>query len=229
MALKEDTLITLFIIDSGKSKSDVWGGRRYFVSSEETGGKPVDYVDEKQQVTTFTYSPIPIFFSGIEISGSNRLPRPKLSIANVDGVFSKLARATEDFIGFRLVRIRTYAKFLHKVDGVEQSTSDKSAHFTPESWYFERKLDESKLGITFELASVFDVEGLKLPKRRMYPNFCPFDYRGPNCQYDGLDVPIIENGVQLSHDGCQKTLKACEEHFGIGNTLRFGGFPTAQN
>ena len=84
MALKEDTLITLFIIDSGKSKSDVWGGRRYFVSSEETGGKPVDYVDEKQQVTTFTYSPIPIFFSGIEISGSNRLPRPKLSIANVD-------------------------------------------------------------------------------------------------------------------------------------------------
>ena len=229
MALKEDSLITLFIIDSGKSRAEVWGGRRYFVSSEESGGKTVEYVDEKQTVNTFTYSPLPIAFSGVEISGGNKLPRPKLNIGNVDGNFSRLSSVLEDFIGFRLVRIRTYAKYLVKVDGVTQPTADKTAHFTPESWYFERKIDESKLGITFELSSVFDVEGLKIPKRRMYPNFCPFDYRGADCQYAGQAVPLIENGVRVADDGCQKTLKACEEHFGIGNTLRFGGFPTAQN
>lgn len=213
----EHTLIHLFIIDAGLADtSGKWGGRLTFVSPEQTGGKEVSYVDE--QGTLQDYAPTPVSAAGFEISGSNRLPTPKINFANVDGAMSDLSRDFDDLIGFKLIRIRTYSNFLYSIDGVTQSSYDPNAHFTPEVWYFNRKIDETKLGVTYELASVFEVEGMKLPGRRMYPNFCPFKYKGPECAYTG------------SQTSCPKTLQACQDRFGsLGQDLRFGGFPTAVN
>tara|TARA_A200000113_G_scaffold225854_1_gene248348 strand:- start:4953 stop:5624 length:672 start_codon:yes stop_codon:yes gene_type:complete len=223
MALKEDTLLSLFIIDADNSAlSDQWAGRLYLVSPELTGGKDVKYVDETGAIRK--YKPSPVAFGGVEISGSNKLPTPKVFFGNVDGGMSDMARDFDDLIGFKLVRIRTYAKYLYSIDGIPQSGYNSGAHFTPDTWYFNRKIDESKLGVTYELASIFDVEGLRIPKRRLHSNFCPFEYRGPDCQYAGSNVPTAGKA-----DGCEKSLEACRQHFGNNADLRFGGFPTAQN
>ena len=222
MAFKEDALISLFIISGERSfMGDVFG-RINIVSPEQSGGQAVRYVNEAG--TEVVYNPSPIQFGGVEISGSNKLPTPKVRFANVDGGMTDLSRDFDDLIGFRLIRIRTYGKFLLKVGDTPGASPDKTAHFTPDTWYFNRKIDETKLGVSYELASIFDVEGLELPKRRLYTNFCPFAYRGPDCKYDGPDVP-----TDGESDGCSKTLDACEKHFGDqGDDLRYGGFPTSQ-
>ena len=71
------------------------------------------YVNEKGQEVV--YNPSPVQFGGVEISGSNKFPTPKVRFANVDGGMSDLSRDFDDLIGFRLIRIRTYGKFLLKL------------------------------------------------------------------------------------------------------------------
>ena len=223
MALKQDTLLSLFIIDSNNAAFTPTFARRHFVSPEQSGGQTITYVNELGN-ENITYQTLPIAFGAVEISGSNKLPNPKLTISNVDGAFTRMSRDYDDLIGFRLIRIRTFAKFVDKIgSGSRQSGYDKDAHFTPDFWYFSRKTDETKLSINYELSSIFDVEGLTLPRRRMFNNFCPFEYRGPNCKYDGSDKPH----AGLS-DGCPKTLSGCRERFGQNADLRYGGFPTVQ-
>lgn len=223
MALKQDTLLSLFIIDTNNSEFTPSFARRHFVSPEQSGGGSITYVNE-QGTENIRYQPLPISFGAVEISGSNKLPNPKLSIANVDGAFTKLSKDYDDLIGFKLIRIRTFTKFVDKIgNGARQNSYDKQAHFTPDFWYFSRKTDESNLSISYELSSIFDVEGLHLPRRRMFSNFCPFEYRGPDCTYDGSDKPYA--GLT---DGCPKTLEGCRERFGRNNDLRYGGFPTVQ-
>ena len=228
MALKEDALISLFIIDGEATTADRTFGRINLVSPEQTGGKSVDYVNESG--TVVTYNPSPVAFGGVEITGSNKLPTPKIMFANVDGGMTDLSRDFDDLIGFKVIRIRTYGKYLKKVGSSPVSSYDSNAHFTPDTWYFQRKMEESSLGVTYELASIFDVEGLRIPKRRMYANFCPFAYRGPDCNYSGGNVAYMNGyGVQVAPDGCKKTLEACRDHFGPGAHYPYGGFPTAQN
>lgn len=222
--LREDALIDLFTIDGDTAFQSSGFSTLYLVSPEQSGGETVEYVDKGG--TYRTYKPVPIAFGGVEITGSNKLPTPKLFIGNVDGGMTDLSRDYDDLIGFRLVRIRTYKKYLRKIGSTSQNTPSNAseAHFTPDIWYFNRKEQETKLGVTYQLASVFDIEGLSIPRRRMYPNYCPFAYRGPDCQYAGSNVPTAGEA-----DGCAKTLEACKQHFGNNNNLRFGGFPTAQN
>ena len=56
-------------------------------------------------------------------------------------------------------------KYLHSINGMpKQSTYDPEAHWTPDTWWFNRKVNESKLGVTYELTSVFDLEGLAIPR-----------------------------------------------------------------
>ena len=117
----------------------------------------------------------------------------------------------DDLIGFRPIRIRTYGEFLLKLVILRPGATKMLT--SPDTWYFNQKIEESKLGVSYELASIFDVEGLSIPKRRLYTNFCPFAYRGPDCKYAGPDVPT--NGEP---DGALETLDACQQHFGAGQT-----------
>lgn len=206
--MKEDALINLFIID-GSYLSPSWGGKIFLVSPEQTGGKVVRYIDEGG--TLVNYQPVPIQATDFEISGSNRLPTPKLAVGNIDGQFTNLCQDFDDLVGFKLWRIRTYGKYLESVGGVAQATYNPSAHFSPDLWYFNRKTEESKLGVIYELASAMDLEGLSIPQRRIYPNYCPFAYGGPEC------------GSTSSALTCGKTLEDCKSR--NAEPLPFGGFP----
>lgn len=219
-SLVEDTRLDLFIIDGSAVFPGAGPAIQYLVSPEQSGGQTIEYVDDGG--TLRTYLPVPISATGFELTGSNRLPSPSLTIANVDRAFTILSESYDDLLGFRFVRLSTYAKFVRRIGGgTVQSSYDASAHHAPDEWYINRKVEETKLTITWELASVFDNEGLTIPRRRIYANYCPFVYRGPECQWAGAE-PIGETT-------CNKSLEACERRFGnAGLRLRFGGFPTAQ-
>ena len=214
--LKSDALIDLYCIDVGSTSTITdWPGPLYFVSPEQTDAQDVQYVNINGDIVTYTQKIVSA--GGFEITGSNKLPQPKLTFTNVDGSMFAMNRAYDDLLGFRVIRIRTFRRFLRSIGGTNNSGYNANAHYTPEQWYVNRKMEESVVGCVYELASVFDVEGIRFPKRRMYSNYCPFAYKGPECQYDGNET------------SCPKTLEGCKERFGRNADLRYGGFPTASN
>ena len=62
-------------------------------------------------------------------------------------------------------RIRTLKKYL---DG--ESAADPNARWPEERWFVDRKANESRDQVTFELASKFDLAGQKIPKRQVIAN-----------------------------------------------------------
>lgn len=216
MTFKSDAAIDLYTIDIGSTRTAKdWAGPINLVPANQTDGKTVDYPNLAGTVVRFR--PTHMSVSGFEISGSNKLPQPKITFSNMDAVFSDINKEFDDLVGFRLIRKRTYAKFLFFIDGKINPTANENAHFQPDIWMFNRKMEENNQFCVYELASLFDVEGIRYPRRRMYSNYCPFIYQGPDCQNTS------------SLPSCGKTLAQCRERFeasGQGD-LRFGGFPTA--
>ena len=219
--LKSDANVDLYTIDTGSSRTVTdWPGGINLVPANQVDGRVVTYFNvvgrsgSSSAPEFIEYRPFHLSVNGFEISGSNKLPQPKATFSNMDGSFTDLNIDFDDLVGFKLIRIRTYAKFLKSVDGVNQASYNENAHFHPDVWYFNRKMEETNHFCVYELASVFDVEGIRFPKRRMYSNYCPFVYKGPDCR------------SQSNRSECPKTLAACRERF-PDSDLRFGGFPTA--
>src|SRR5579871_3345339 len=57
------------------------------------------------------YVRMPIEAQGFERRAQGALPRPRLKVANIGGLLGAEARAFKDFVGCRLVRRRTFARF----------------------------------------------------------------------------------------------------------------------
>lgn len=177
-----------------------------------------------------TYTRIPVVAEGFEFTSTGTLPRPTLSISNLDGTMTTLlllvnaTTAGNDLGGAEVRRIRTLKKFL---DG--ESTADPNAKFPDERWYVDRKANESRDSVTFELASKFDLAGQKLPKRQIVANVCQWVYRSTECSYTGTDYYDVNNNevTTAAADVCGKRIESCKRRFGDTAQLPFGSFPGA--
>ena len=177
-----------------------------------------------------TYTRIPVKADGFEFTNTGTLPRPTLTISNLDGTMTTLlllvnaTTAGNDLGGAEVRRIRTLKKFL---DG--ESTADPNAKFPDERWYVDRKANESRDSVTFELASKFDLAGQKLPKRQIVANVCQWVYRSSECSYTGSSYfDVNGNPVStLAADVCGKRVESCKLRFGNHGELPFGSFPGA--
>ena len=177
-----------------------------------------------------TYTRIPVKADGFDFTNTGTLPRPTLSISNLDGVMTTLlllvntTTAGNDLGGAEVRRIRTLKKFL---DG--EATADPNAKFPDERWYIDRKANESRDSVTFELASKFDLAGQKLPKRQIVANVCQWVYRSSECSYTGSSYfDVNGNSVTtLAQDACGKRVGSCKLRFGANGELPFGSFPGA--
>ena len=177
-----------------------------------------------------TYTRIPVKADGFEFTNTGTLPRPTLTISNLDGTMTTLlllvnaTTAGNDLGGAEVRRIRTLKKFL---DG--ESTADPNAKFPDERWYVDRKANESRDSVTFELASKFDLAGQKLPKRQVIANVCQWVYRSTECSYTGSNYFDVDgNSVStLAADVCGKRVASCKLRFGNTAQLPFGSFPGA--
>lgn len=66
----------------------------------------------------------------------------------------------------------------------------------PDVYYIDRKTQEDSSNISYELASLLDIEGVKLPSRTLLSKNCPFTYRGEGCVYEyNSRLTIAHSGV----------------------------------
>lgn len=175
------------------------------------------------------YTPLPIEAEGFDISTKGTLPRPKLRVANINGLFSAAAEENDDLVGCKVTRKRTLLKYLDAVNfpGGVNPNADTNQYLPDDVWYVEQKMAENRYVVEWELASVFDLQGVMLPSRQIIQDSCPWKYRGVDCGYtgtnyfDAFDQPTTQSG-----DTCAKHLSSCKKRFG-NETLPFGGYPGA--
>jgi lambda family phage minor tail protein L len=174
-----------------------------------------------------TYVRFPLEASGFERRGQGALPRPTLRVANVTGLIGAIA---DSIIGAKLIRTRTFVKYLDAVNFASGNPSaDPNQYLDREIWFIDRKSVENKVMVEFELAAAFDLAGVMLPRRQVVQNVCAWRYRSAECGYTGGPVADI-NDVSTSDpakDQCGKRLASCKLRFGQYGSLPFGGFPAA--
>ena len=165
------------------------------------------------------YVAFPVEAVGFDISGNTQLPRPTLRISNVDQTIGFLVRSNNDLIGARLIRHRTFAKYLDEVNFAMPGgnpSADPQAELPLDEFIFERKSVENKLVVEFELVAAVDLQGVKLPKRQMLATSCNAVYKSARCGYAG-GLATCDHGLSTNN--------GCEVHFGVGAELNFNGFP----
>lgn len=146
-----------------------------------------------------SYQPLPIKMEGFEQKSDGRLPRPTFTIANPDGLFSKIIRSNQDFSNCKITRKRTYARFLDEENFIGGENpfgkSDPNSYLPDDVYYINKKKQENKDHIQFELVSALELENTFIPARVVLSGYCNFTYRcSVGCNYKGL--PIETSGGQ---------------------------------
>jgi len=105
-------------------------------------------------------------------------------------------------------------------------------------YILDRVAAENQIIVQFELASPFDIQGLKIPNRYIIGKYCPWEYKGvaegsvkSGCSWENDTGPYFDidnNSTNAAGDVCGKTIQSCKARF--HNTddtipLPFGGFP----
>jgi lambda family phage minor tail protein L len=136
--------------------------------------------DTKIQWKGNIYEPIPIAAAGYEKSTTGQIAQPTLTVANVLGTFTQVINELDDLVGAKVTRRRTLGKYLDGEPG-----ADPLQEFPIDIFYIERKTQENSMVISWQLSSVLDLEGLKLPRRIITQNYCQWRYRGSECGFTG--------------------------------------------
>ena len=177
-----------------------------------------------------TYQRIPVKAEGFQYTNTGTLPRPTLTVSNLGSEITSIMLVVNqttrgnDLGGAEVRRIRTLKKYL---DG--ESAADPNVQFPQERWFIDRKANESRDAVSFELASKFDLAGQKIPRRQVVANVCQWKYRSSECSYTGNNYfDVNGNSVStLAQDVCGKRLASCKLRFGNNGELPFGSFPGA--
>tara|TARA_R100000152_G_C6717211_1_gene143779 strand:+ start:189 stop:758 length:570 start_codon:yes stop_codon:yes gene_type:complete len=127
-----------------------------------------------------SYLRFPITASGFAFQ-RGQLPRPKITISNALGTISailndvNLITAGNDLTGSKVTRIQTMVKFIDAVNfsGNTNSTADPNAEFKREVYNIDRKSVENRDIVEFELAQVWDLAGVRAPKRQCVRSIFP--------------------------------------------------------
>ena len=113
-----------------------------------------------------------------------QLPRPTLTVSNmgspsISAILLTVNQTTagNDLTGAKVVRIRTMARFLDAANfsGATNpfGTPDPTAEFPQEIYYIDRKKAENRQVVSWELAAVFDLAGIRSPKRQCTRSLFP--------------------------------------------------------
>lgn len=218
--LEPSAIIEVFQLDASSFGGDIY----YFHAGTNNLTQNITWQGQE-------YVAYPIQITGFDFSAGGQLPRPKLVASNVTGIITALVLAYKDLLGAKVTRKRTMMKYLDGINfaGGVNPTEDQTAEFPNDIYYIEHKVSENKQLVEFELAASFDVQGVKLPRRQIIQNICPWKYRGAECSYAGTNYfDKNDNPVgSLSLDVCGKRLSSCEVRFGKSNELPYGGFSGA--
>ena len=122
-----------------------------------------------------TYIKMPIQAEGFAYQ-KGQLPRPTLTVSNALGTITAIllnvnaVTTGNDLTGATVTRIRTLARYLDAVNFPNSTnplgTPDPTAEFPQEIYKIDRKASENREVVSFELAAVFDLAGIRCPKRQ---------------------------------------------------------------
>lgn len=224
--LSPGTIIELFVVDLTQIQDTNGnpGSIYYFHSGKNQLNSDVWWQGQ-------VYSAFPVEAEGFDLSTTGKLPKPKMKIANIDGSIGALNRSFSDMVGAKVTRKRTLVKYLDAVNfpGGINDLADPSQSFPDEIYYVNRKENENRVFAEYELASPMDVENVRLPRRQIIANMCPWVYKGAECGYAGSSY-FTANDISTGNpnlDVCGKKLNSCKLRFGEFAELPFGGFPGA--
>lgn len=175
--LAPSAIVELFILDTTHINGDI----SYFHSG--TNGLNQNIIWQGQE-----YFRYPVEASGFEYTGNGQIPRPKMVVSNAFGTITALIlELGNDLIGSKVTRIRTLAKCLDAANfpGNINPDADPAVEWPREIYYVDRKASEGPDVVEFELATASDLQGIRIPKRQIIANLCPFIYRGSDCGYSG--------------------------------------------
>jgi len=129
-----------------------------------------------------SYLRFPVIAEGFAFQ-RGQLPRPKLIVSNATTLMSAILEAVNlitvgnDLTGATVTRIRTMARFIDAVNFPGNSnplgTPDPTAEFKREIYTVDRKATENREIVEFELAAVFDLAGIRAPKRQCTRSLFP--------------------------------------------------------
>ena len=144
-----------------------------------------------------SYTGIAIEADGFEFKGDGTLPRPTVRVSNVLGSMSALLLGVNvfnfgnDLNGAKFTRVRTLSRFLDGANwqnGVNPyGTPNANETMPKEVFYVDRKVNENRDFVEFELVSSFDLTNVKAPRRQVLSNLCQWEYKGKECGYTGPD------------------------------------------
>lgn len=84
----------------------------------------------------------------------------------------------------------------YKDQMITQNIENYETELTPDIFYIDRKVQEDSTNVVYELSSLLDVEGVKLPSRILLSKNCPFTYRGEGCIYEYSNrITSIHSGI----------------------------------
>lgn len=192
--LESSALITLFEIDLSTALTN----RNIYLSESERMfyfHNNTKLINTDIRFQDKIYSICPIEATGFELSSQGTLPTPILRMTvNEIGIpflsiFKNKIRLLGDLVGCKIVRRRTFAKFLPTTNFDQNNTPsivevDQYAEFPVDVWFFSRKTNENKTMIEYELNSILDLENIQIPRRLMFAKRCSFTYRGEGCLYE---------------------------------------------
>lgn len=206
-SLTPDTLIDLYEIDFSNLQSnfemleDLYGmniGAEtvYRFCPMINGTNPIVWQGK-------SYQPLPVKMEGFEQKSDGRLPRPTMTIANPEGMFSKIIHSNQDFANCKVTRKRTYARFLDDENfqnrnlnnvGVNPfGKADSNSHLPDDIYFINKKNQENRQYIEFELVSSLELEDSPVPARIILSDYCGWTYRcNVGCNYQGLPIETIE-------------------------------------
>ena len=139
----------------------------------------------------FRYLPLSMESEGFDILGDGKLARPKIRVANQNNIITQLLQVHKDFKNASFIRKRVSVKFIDDENfegGNPFGEADPKAELTDETWLMGRKTQESRLFVEFELNSPLDLESASVNPRSIVSKFCPWQYRGEGCRYQGQPI-----------------------------------------
>jgi lambda family phage minor tail protein L len=144
------------------------------------------------------YDYFPVKAEGFEMHGDGKLPRPKLTFSNHQGVISLRLNSFKDFINYKVTRIKTFVKYLDDInfpDNVNpHAEADPEAAFSEDVFYVNQKTREDDNVVEFELVSLLELQNADVPARTIYSNSCSWVYRGKiGCGYQGKPIADVKN------------------------------------
>ena len=137
------------------------------------------------------YLPVSMEIEGFEVSADGRVNRPKLKISNKDYFVTNLLRNNDDFKNAKIVRKRTFVKFLDDINfdgGNPFGDSDSRAELSSQEYIVSQKVQENKIYVELELTSPLDLDNFEINHRRIMGKYCYWQYRGMGCQYRGVPL-----------------------------------------